>query len=174
MGDIHGAALVAEVLEQARFAEKAVEVYGLGGQRMKAAGALLIGEWLAPRSPSTSVGHTKRECVSNSTMGLAAASCHAGDNTGLSSIGLLEALPLVVPSLQLQMDVRRFLKNHPPDVVVCAPHFSRSLFSPKFCCWRLEDNQASGGLSTQVLIDYPGVNIGFGKHLKENYGIFCL
>jgi len=61
-----------------------------------------------------------------------------GDNTGLSSIGLMEALPLVVPSLQLQKRVRDALRENPPDVA--------------------------------VLIDYPGVNIPFGKYLKQELG----
>mmetsp|Transcript_4535 Transcript_4535/g.9253 ORF Transcript_4535/g.9253 Transcript_4535/m.9253 type:complete len:293 (+) Transcript_4535:47-925(+) len=61
-----------------------------------------------------------------------------GDNTGMSSIGLLEALPLVIPSLQLQQQVRAKLKENPPDVA--------------------------------VLIDYPGVNIPFGRYLRNKMG----
>lgn len=64
--------------------------------------------------------------------------CCAGDNRGLSSIGLLEALPLVLPTLRLQAQVRAFLRDQPPDLV--------------------------------VLIDYPGVNIPFGRYLKHQYG----
>ncbi|KAK3233299.1 hypothetical protein CYMTET_56398 [Cymbomonas tetramitiformis] len=58
-----------------------------------------------------------------------------GDNTGLSSIGLLEAVPFVIPSLKLQARVREALKLETPDVA--------------------------------VMIDYPGVNIPFGKYLRE-------
>eukprot|EP00850_Spirogloea_muscicola_P022494 SM000298S10948 [mRNA] locus=s298:131119:134010:+ [translate_table: standard] len=61
-----------------------------------------------------------------------------GDNSGLSSIGLVEALPLIWPSLRLQAAARAFLKDHPPDVA--------------------------------VLIDYPGVNIPFGRYLKKRHG----
>lgn len=61
-----------------------------------------------------------------------------GDNTGLSSIGLLEALPLIIPSIQIMLRTRKFLKNYPPDIV--------------------------------VLIDYPGINIPFGKYAKKNFG----
>lgn len=43
----------------------------------------------------------------------------AGDNTGISSIGLLEALPLIIPALRIQANVRKFLKSNPPDIVVC-------------------------------------------------------
>eukprot|EP00850_Spirogloea_muscicola_P024241 SM000512S17819 [mRNA] locus=s512:937:4814:- [translate_table: standard] len=61
-----------------------------------------------------------------------------GDNSGLSSIGLAEALPLIWPSLRLQAAARAFLNEHPPDVV--------------------------------VLVDYPGVNIPFGRYLKKRHG----
>ncbi|KAH8973042.1 hypothetical protein BDL97_01G025200 [Sphagnum fallax] len=103
MGDIHGAALVQEILEEAGKKEIGVEVYAVGGHRMKAAGAKLI-----------------------------------GDNTGLSSIGLLEALPLIIPSIQLQLSIRTFLDKHSPDIV--------------------------------VLLDYPGVNIPFGRYVKRQFG----
>ena len=42
----------------------------------------------------------------------------AGDNTELSSIGLLEAVPLILPSIRLQQRVRTFLRGHAPDIVV--------------------------------------------------------
>ncbi|KAH8973054.1 hypothetical protein BDL97_01G025600 [Sphagnum fallax] len=103
MGDIHGAALVQEILEEAGKKEIGVEVYAVGGHPMKAAGAKLI-----------------------------------GDNTGLSSIGLLEALPLIIPSIQLQLSIRTFLDKHSPDIV--------------------------------VLLDYPGVNIPFGRYVKRQFG----
>lgn len=61
-----------------------------------------------------------------------------GNNTGISSIGLWEALPLIFPTLQLQSQARAFLQQHPPDAV--------------------------------VLMDYPGVNIPFGRYLKQTYG----
>ncbi|KAL2611671.1 hypothetical protein R1flu_023363 [Riccia fluitans] len=83
MGDIHGANLVKELLRQAEASGRKIEISALGGQRIKAAGATLI-----------------------------------GDNTRLSSIGLMEALPLIAPSLSLQHRVRRFLEKTPPDIVV--------------------------------------------------------
>ncbi|KAH9317748.1 hypothetical protein KI387_019517, partial [Taxus chinensis] len=61
-----------------------------------------------------------------------------GDNSGLSAVGIIEALPLVFPSLCLHTVVRYFLQKHPPDIV--------------------------------VLIDYPGVNIPFGKYVKKIFG----
>lgn len=52
----------------------------------------------------------------------------AGDNTGLSSIGLLEALPLIIPSIQIMLRTRKFLKNYPPDIVVCLYLFLFKLY----------------------------------------------
>ncbi|KAG0605508.1 hypothetical protein M758_9G064700 [Ceratodon purpureus] len=103
MGDMHGAALVRALIDAAGEEKVEIEVYAMGGKRMKDEGAVLI-----------------------------------GDNTGLSSIGLLEALPLVIPSIQIQIRTRKFLKSHPPDLV--------------------------------VLIDYPGINIPFGKYAKKHFG----
>ncbi|GLJ54922.1 hypothetical protein SUGI_1179200 [Cryptomeria japonica] len=103
MGDIHGANLTSHFLKQAELDHNRVEVYALGGHRMKAVGAVLI-----------------------------------GDNSGLSCIGFIETLPLVFPSLRLQAAVRSFLQKHPPDIV--------------------------------VLMDYPGVNIPFGKYVKQHFG----
>lgn len=103
MGDMNGATLTKEFLKQAELVGIRVKVYALGGHRMKAAGAVLI-----------------------------------GDNSGLSSIGFIEALPFIIPSLWLQAVVRYFLGRHPPDIV--------------------------------VLMDYPGVNIPFGRFVKEQFG----
>ncbi|XP_024401057.1 uncharacterized protein [Physcomitrium patens] len=103
MGDIHGAALVRALIDAAGAEKVEVEVYAMGGKRMKDAGAVMI-----------------------------------GDNTGISSIGLLEALPLIIPALRIQANVRKFLKSNPPDIV--------------------------------VLMDYPGINIPFGKYVKKEFG----
>ncbi len=46
---------------------------------------------------------------------------------GLSSIGLLEALPLIIPSIQLQLSIRTFLDKHSPDIVVHIFSLSLSL-----------------------------------------------
>ncbi|KAG0575247.1 hypothetical protein KC19_VG329900 [Ceratodon purpureus] len=73
MGDMHGAALVRALIDATGEEKVEIEVYAMGGKRMKDEGTVLI-----------------------------------GDNTGLSSIGLLEALPLVIPSIQIQIRTRKF------------------------------------------------------------------
>lgn len=43
-----------------------------------------------------------------------------GDTTGLSSIGIFEAIPLVIPAIRVLRDVLKKLEQNPPDVVVKA------------------------------------------------------
>ncbi|BFI39916.1 lipid-A-disaccharide synthase [Marchantia polymorpha subsp. ruderalis] len=138
MGDIHGANLVKELLKQAQGTRRRVEVYALGGQRMRTAGATLI-----------------------------------GDNTGLSSIGLLEALPLIVPSLLLQITVRRFLDDHPPHVLVLIDYPGVNIpfgqyVKQKFGCkiiyyippnewlWNTSRTKSIVSISDIILAVYPG------------------
>lgn len=82
-GDLQGGLLVEALLEEARKRELPLEVVGLGGERMRAAGAHLIADTLA-----------------------------------LGAIGLVEALPLVLPTLRLQNRLRRWLNQHPLDGAV--------------------------------------------------------
>jgi lipid-A-disaccharide synthase len=82
-GDLQGSLLVEALLRQAEIQGIDLEIVALGGPKMAAAGAKLI-------------GNTQR----------------------ISSIGLLEALPHVLPSLKLKGQVERYLAEHPPDAVV--------------------------------------------------------
>ncbi len=82
-GDLQGSLLVEALLRQAAIQGIDLEIVALGGPKMAAAGAKLI-------------GNTQR----------------------ISSIGLLEALPHVLPSLKLKGQVERYLVEHPPDAVV--------------------------------------------------------
>lgn len=40
------------------------------------------------------------------------------DTTSIGSVGFLEALPFIVPTLQIQHRAKKYLKQNPPDVVV--------------------------------------------------------
>lgn len=40
------------------------------------------------------------------------------NTTGIGSVGLLEALPFVLPTLQIQNQTKQYLQDHPPDVLV--------------------------------------------------------
>ncbi len=47
-----------------------------------------------------------------------------GHTSTIGSIGLLESLPYVVPTLKVQQQAKRYLKEHPPDVVVLIDYMS--------------------------------------------------
>uniref|UniRef100_B8HK61 Lipid-A-disaccharide synthase n=1 Tax=Cyanothece sp. (strain PCC 7425 / ATCC 29141) TaxID=395961 RepID=B8HK61_CYAP4 len=91
-GDLQGALLVEALQRQSQALGLQLEIVALGGDRMAAAGATLV-------------GHT----------------------TGLSSIGLIEALPYVVPTLQLQRRARQYLQQHPPDLVVLIDYIAANV-----------------------------------------------
>lgn len=53
MGDMHGAALIRTLLDEASLGKKIIEIYAIGGQRMKNSGATLIGGYRVSQiSPS--------------------------------------------------------------------------------------------------------------------------
>jgi len=41
-----------------------------------------------------------------------------GDTTSIGSMGLLESLPFVLPTLQIQRRAKKYLRQHPPDLVL--------------------------------------------------------
>lgn len=82
-GDLQGALLVEALHRQAQQQGLALEILALGGDRMAAAGATLL-----------------------------------GNTRSIGSIGILESLPFVLPTLQVQRQAKRYLKQHPPDLVV--------------------------------------------------------
>lgn len=82
-GDLQGAMLVEALYRQAAARNIRLEIIALGGDRMAAAGANLI-----------------------------------GNTTRIGAVGLLESLPFVIPTLKLQQQAKKYLKTHPPDIVV--------------------------------------------------------
>ena len=82
-GDWHGAILIEALQERAALKGIELEIVGLGGDRMAAAGAKLL-----------------------------------GNTVGIGSIGAVEALPYILPTLQVQRNAKKWLKNSPPDVAV--------------------------------------------------------
>ena len=82
-GDLQGALLV-EALKRHAVREKLeLEIVALGGSKMAAAGATLV-----------------------------------GNTSSIGSFGILEALPFVIPTLQLQQLAKQYLQKHPPDLVI--------------------------------------------------------
>jgi lipid-A-disaccharide synthase len=82
-GDLQGAILITSLLAQAQTQGIELEIVAIGGPKMAAAGAYLI-----------------------------------GNTQQISSIGLLEALPHMLPMLLLKSQVERYLEEHPPDLVI--------------------------------------------------------
>lgn len=82
-GDLQGALLITALKRQAINAGVELEIVALGGAKMAAAGAILL-----------------------------------GNTSSIGSMGLLEALPFILPTLQLQKQAIASLKAQPPDLVV--------------------------------------------------------
>lgn len=82
-GDLQGALLITALKRQAIKAGVELEIVALGGAKMAAAGAVLL-----------------------------------GNTSSIGSMGLLEALPFILPTLQLQKQAIACLKAQPPDLVV--------------------------------------------------------
>ncbi|PZV00013.1 MAG: lipid-A-disaccharide synthase [Pseudanabaena sp.] len=82
-GDWHGAILIGALHERAALRQMEVEIVGLGGDRMAAAGASLF-----------------------------------GNTVGIGSIGAVEALPYILPTIRVQETAKKSLKQSPPDVAV--------------------------------------------------------
>ena len=50
-----------------------------------------------------------------------------GDTTGIGSVGILETLPYVLPTLQMQRRAKEHLQQHPPDLVVLIDYLRPNL-----------------------------------------------
>ena len=50
-----------------------------------------------------------------------------GDTTSIGSMGLLESLPFVLPTLEIQRRAKQYLRQHPPDLVVLIDYMGPNL-----------------------------------------------
>jgi len=50
-----------------------------------------------------------------------------GNTSGIGSVGLLESLPFVLPTLTIQRRAKQYLQQHPPDVVVLIDYMGPNL-----------------------------------------------
>ncbi|MDJ1185343.1 lipid-A-disaccharide synthase [Roseofilum casamattae] len=55
-----------------------------------------------------------------------------GETTGIGSVGILEALPFVLPMLKMQEDVKSHLRQNPPDLIILLDHMGSNLRLGKF------------------------------------------
>jgi lipid-A-disaccharide synthase len=91
-GDLQGAMLVEALYRQAAQQQIELEIFALGGDRMAAAGATLLGN--------------------TSTIG---------------SVGIVEILPYVLPTLMMQRRIKRDLRQYPPDLVVMIDYMGANI-----------------------------------------------
>ncbi|MBD2358991.1 lipid-A-disaccharide synthase [Tolypothrix sp. FACHB-123] len=91
-GDLQGALIIAALKRQAVAAGLELEIVALGGEKMAAAGATII-----------------------------------GDTSHIGSMGILEALPYLIPTLLVQRKAIAYLKQHPPDLVLLIDYMSPNL-----------------------------------------------
>ncbi|MBO0348499.1 lipid-A-disaccharide synthase [Phormidium pseudopriestleyi FRX01] len=50
-----------------------------------------------------------------------------GDTTGIGSVGILESLPYIWPTLQIQRCAKAYLRNSPPDVIILIDYLGPNL-----------------------------------------------
>ncbi len=91
-GDLQGGLLVEALTTEADKRGWSLEISGLGGQRMAAAGAKII-----------------------------------YDTRRISSIGLVEALRYVAPTLKYQAMAKRYLRENPPDLVIYIDYIAANI-----------------------------------------------
>ncbi len=91
-GDLQGALLIDALQRQAEQRGLALEIHALGGDRMAAAGATVV-----------------------------------GNTTRIGSVGLLESLPFVLPTLQVQRRAKAHLQAWQPDLLVLIDYMGPNL-----------------------------------------------
>jgi lipid-A-disaccharide synthase len=82
-GDLQGALLVTALFARAKQQGIDIKIVALGGSKMAAAGATIL-----------------------------------GDTTAIGSVGIIEALAYVLPTIRVQNIAKKYLKDHPPDAIV--------------------------------------------------------
>lgn len=62
-----------------------------------------------------------------------------GDTTAIGSMGLVESLPFVLPTLEIQRRAKQYLRQNPPDVAVLIDYMGPNLSIGRFICRQLPD-----------------------------------
>ncbi|MEG3436018.1 lipid-A-disaccharide synthase [Pannus brasiliensis CCIBt3594] len=105
-GDLQAAMLVESLFSLAKEKGIDLEIVALGGDRMEAAGATMIGK-----------------------------------TTRLASMGLIESIPFILPTLQLQKRAKESLRSNPPDILILIDYVG--------------PNVAIGSFAREALPDLP-------------------
>jgi lipid-A-disaccharide synthase len=96
-GDLQGSLLVKALYQEAQQRGIEIEIVALGGGKMAAAGAKIL-----------------------------------GDTTGIGSMGIVEHLAFVAPTLKVQRDAKRYLQSHPPDAIVLIDYMNPNIIIGNF------------------------------------------
>lgn len=91
-GDLQGALLVEALFKEGGRLNYELEIVGLGGDRMRQAGAKILGQ-----------------------------------TTAIGSVGVIETLPFIIPTLKIQRQAKKYLEKHPPDLVVLIDYMQPNL-----------------------------------------------
>lgn len=91
-GDLQGGLLIDALKRRSQILGLELEIVALGGSRMAAAGATLL-----------------------------------GNTSAIGSVGILESLPYVWPTLQIQRRAKQYLQQNPPDLVVLIDYMGPNL-----------------------------------------------
>jgi lipid-A-disaccharide synthase len=138
-GDWHGSILIKALQEAAQKRNMELEILALGGDRMAAAGATLL-----------------------------------GNTVGIGSIGLIEAIPYILPTLLVQWQAKRRLKQTPPDLVILIDYVTPNIgigyftkrqlhvpviyyIAPQEWVWSInnKNTQAIAGFTDSILSIFP-------------------
>jgi lipid-A-disaccharide synthase len=120
-GDLQGSLLITALKNQAASSGLELEIVALGGEKMAAAGATLI-----------------------------------GNTTSIGSIGLLESLPFVLPTLKIQRQAIAFLEENPPDLVVFIDYMGGNIPMGKYIRRNMPDVPTVYYIAPQVWVTSIG------------------
>ncbi|MDJ1172179.1 lipid-A-disaccharide synthase [Roseofilum sp. BLCC_M154] len=107
-----------------------------------------------------------------------------GQTTGIGSVGLFEALPFVLPTLKIQEQVKRYLRQNPPDLIILIDYMGPNLsiggylrrhlpqvpivyyIAPQLWVWsqNQRDTQKVAEITDLLLAIFPEEARYFGEH----------
>ena len=119
-GDLQGALLIEAIKRQAIYAGLELEIIALGGDRMAAAGATILGNTIS-----------------------------------IGSVGPLEALPFVLPTLKIQRRAKQYLQANPPDLVVLIDYAGPNLTIGSYIRRQMPQVPVVYYISPQVWVWWP-------------------
>lgn len=139
-GDLQGSLLVEALFRQAKVQGIDLTISALGGDRMAAAGAEILGNTLK-----------------------------------IGSIGLIESIPYIIPTLRIQRQAKQYLLKHPPDRIVMIDYIGPNLgiggfarrhlphipilyyIAPQAWVWSFNDRntQAIARITDRILAIFP-------------------